>query len=123
MARPPSSRDIATGRRSVAVDHEIDATIMEVVDAHDTEVVAPCGRERGFADRLVHAAPAQVADGANHPQRDMDGVPGVKERPLLVRRASPRALRRTTRTAPLAAARLEQHQLPRLGALLRAGGC
>ena len=94
-----------------ALDAEVD----------DAEVLAPRRRERGFADCLVDAAPAQVADRADDPQHDVDRVARMKERPRLVRRTGPLALRGTTRTAPLTAALLEQHQLLGLGALAGRG--
>jgi hypothetical protein len=51
---------------------------------HDPEVLAPRRRERGFADRLVDAPAAQVADRAHGPQDHMNWVPRVEERPRLV---------------------------------------
>src|ERR1044071_6937025 len=90
-------------------------------ELNDAEVLAQRRGERGLADRLVHAAPAQVADGADHSQDDVDRIPRMEERPFLVRRAGPGALRRPAGPAPLAAALLEQHHLSRLGAPLRAG--
>ncbi len=51
----------------------------------DTEVLAPRSGERGLADRLIDTAAAQVADRADDPQRDVDGIPRVEDRPLLVR--------------------------------------
>src|SRR5213078_4277299 len=48
----------------VALDAEVD----------DPEVLAQRGGERRFADRLVHAATAQVADRADDPQHHVHGV-------------------------------------------------
>ena len=87
-------------------------------ELHDPEVLAPRGGQRGFADRLVDAAPPQIADGGDHPQRHVDRVTGVEIRPRLVRRPGPLPFRRTTCTAPLAAALLEQYQLFALLTLL-----
>ena len=91
---------------------------MGALDAEmdDPEVLAPRRGQRGLADRLIDAAAAQVADRADRAQRDVHRIPRVEERPLLVRRTSPRALGRTTGAAALAAARLEQHQLRRFRA-------
>jgi hypothetical protein len=83
----------------------------------DAEVIAPGGGQCRLADRLVHASAAQVADCADNPQRDVDGVPRLEIRPLLVRRSGSRALRGSTRAAPLAAALLPQRQLLRLAVL------
>src|SRR5882672_6946963 len=93
---------------------------MRPLDAEldDAEVLAPRRGERGFADRLVDAATAQVADRADNPQRDVQGIPRMQKRPLLVRRAGPRAFRWATGPTPLAAALLPQHQLLGIGAPL-----
>jgi hypothetical protein len=109
------------GSLVVGLDQQMDVRSLEA-ELDDAKVFAARSGQRGLADRLVHAAPAQIADSADHPQRDMHRVPCVQERPLPVRRARPRALRRTTGPAPLATARLEQHQLLGPGAPLRAGG-
>jgi hypothetical protein len=88
---------------------------------NDPEVVAPHRRDRGFADRVIRAATAQTADGVHRSQCDVDGMPGVQKRPRLVRRSSPGAFRRSTRTAALAAsllARCEQPQLRRFSLAL-----
>src|SRR5262249_21241673 len=71
-----------------------------------------------FADRLVDAPPAQVADRADDPQRHVHGIPCMQKRPFLVRRAGSRAFWWATGPAPLTAALLPQHQLLGLGALL-----
>src|ERR1044071_1349430 len=104
----------------VGLDQQVDVRSLDA-ELDDAEVLAPRCGERGLADGLVHASPAQVADGADYPQDDVNRVPRVEERSLLVRRAGPLALRRAPRAAPLTAARLEQYQLPRLGAPLGAG--
>jgi hypothetical protein len=85
-------------------------------DMHDAEVLAPGGRQRGFADRLVGEPAAQAADGADRPQDHVHRMPCLELGPLLVRRARPPALWLATGAAPFAAALLEQHQLRRLRA-------
>jgi hypothetical protein len=102
----------APGQRCLVVGfhQQVDVRPLDA-ELHDAKALAPRGGQRGLANRLVHAAATQVADGVDHPQRDMHRVPRVQERPLLVRRAGPLALRWATRPASLAAARLEQHQL------------
>src|SRR5262249_60403762 len=77
----------------------------------DAKVLAPRGGQRRLADRLVHAAAAQVARGADRPQRDVHGKSRVQERPRLVRRAGPRTLRRSTRAGPLCTPLGAEHQL------------
>src|SRR4051812_34774935 len=91
---------------------------MRPLDAEmdDTEVLAPGGGERGLADRLVDASAAQVADRCRDPQRDVDGIPGMEVRTLLVWRTRPRVLRRATCATPFAAALLPQDQLLGLAA-------
>jgi hypothetical protein len=71
-------------------------------EVHDPKVLAPRGGERGLADRPIDTPAAQVTDRADDPQHDMDGMPRVEIRPLLVRSTGPLALWPPTRAAPLA---------------------
>src|SRR5579872_1613779 len=73
-------------RQRAAVVRLDDQMHVRALDAEvdNMEVVAPRGGERGLADRLVDAAPAQVADGADDPQCDVNGIPRMEERSLLV---------------------------------------
>jgi len=48
--------------------------------------LAPGHRERRFAEPLVHVPLAQVADGIDDPQDDMDRKPMAELRALLMRR-------------------------------------
>jgi hypothetical protein len=68
---------------AIRLDEQVNVRTLDT-EVHDPEVLAPCGGERGFADRLVHAPPAQVANRPDHPQRDMHGIPRMQKRPLLV---------------------------------------
>jgi hypothetical protein len=113
----------SSGQRELVVglDQQVDVCPLDA-ELDDAEVLASRCGERGLADRLVHAPPAQVADGADHPQDDVNRVPRVQERSFLVRRPRSLPLRRATSAAPLAATGLEHHQLSRLGAPFRAGG-
>ena len=97
------------------LDQQVDVRPLDA-ELHDAEVLAQRRGQRGFPDRLVHAAAAQVADGAHDPQDHVNRVPGMQERPLLVRRAGPLAVRRPAGPAPLATARLPQRKLLWLGA-------
>jgi hypothetical protein len=91
-------------------------------EVHDPEAFAPSGGERGFTDRPVDTPAAQVADRADDPQHDMNGIPCVKVRSLLVRRTGPLTLRRAASAAPLATALLEQRKLLGLGAPVSRAG-
>ena len=73
-------------------------------EVDDPEVLSTRRGESRFADCLIDAAPAQLADGTDHPQRDVNRIALVQERPRLVRRTSPLALGRTPGAPPLAAA-------------------
>ncbi|HEX3764372.1 MAG TPA: hypothetical protein VHW23_37010 [Kofleriaceae bacterium] len=97
---PPGQRRLVAG-----LHEQVDVRALDA-EVDDVKVLAQRGGERRLADRLVDAAPAQVADRADHPQRDVHGIPRVQERPLLVRRAGPRPLGRPPCPASLAAARL-----------------
>jgi hypothetical protein len=102
---PPGQRVLAIG-----LDEQVDVGALDA-EVNDPEILALRRRDRGFADRLIHAATAQVTDGSDHAQHDVHRVPGIERRPLLVRRACPLALRWPTRTSTLATARLPQYQL------------
>jgi hypothetical protein len=91
----------------VSFDEQVDVRTLDA-EVHDPEVLTPGGGERGFADRPIDAPAAQVADRPDHSQHNVDGIPLVEIRPLLVRGTGPLTLRGTTSTAPLAAALLEQ---------------
>jgi hypothetical protein len=91
-------------------------------EMYDPEVLSPRRGEGRFADGLIHAAPAPLADGTYYPQRDVNRVALVEEWPCLVRCASSLALRWTPGARPLAAVRLEQRQLLRLPRSLPASG-
>jgi hypothetical protein len=86
---------------------------MVVLDAEmtDPKILAASGGQRGFADRLVDATAAQVADGTDRPQRDMYGIPRMQKRPLLVRRSSAGVLRRAARASALATSLRKQGKL------------
>jgi len=105
------SRDLealhTVGERALVVglDQQMDVGTLDA-EVHDAEVLPHRRDERGFADRMVDAAPAQVTDRAHHPQHDVHGIPRVEIRPFLVRCTGPLALRRPPSTAPLAATRL-----------------
>ena len=97
----------------IGLDQQVDVVVLDA-QLHDAEVLAARRRQRGLADGLVDTTAAKLSDRCNHAQRDMHRIAGVQERPLLVRRARPLALRRTTGAAALAAAllrRLEQTEL------------
>jgi hypothetical protein len=94
----------------VRLDEQVHVRALDA-EVHDPEARAPGRRQRRLADRLVHAAPTEIPDRAHHAEHDVDRVPPVQERPLLVRRPGTRPLRRPTGASPLAAALLEQHQL------------
>jgi hypothetical protein len=68
----------------VGLDEQVEMRALDA-EVDDAEVVAPGGRERGLADRLVGEPAAQVADRADHPQDDVHRVPRDKLRPYLVR--------------------------------------
>ena len=98
----------------IGLDQQMDVIVLDA-QLHDAEVLAARRRQRGLSNRLVGTAATKLPDRRDHAQRDVHGIPGVQERALLVRRARPLALRRTTGAAALTAARREQlllHGLP-----------
>jgi len=68
----------------VCLDDQVDVRALDAC-VHDPEVLAPRSGERRFADRLVDAPPAQVADRSDDSQRDVHGIPRMQKRPLPVR--------------------------------------
>jgi hypothetical protein len=68
----------------LCLDDQMDVRALDA-DVHDTEILAPGCRQRCFADRLVHTAAAQVADGADGAQYHVDRIPLVQAGSLLVR--------------------------------------
>jgi hypothetical protein len=48
----------------VGLDEEVHVVALDA-EVHDPEVLSPGGGERGFADRLIDAAAAQVANGTD----------------------------------------------------------
>jgi hypothetical protein len=95
---------------AVSLDEQVHMCALDA-DVHDAEVLAPRGRQRGFADRAIGEPAAQVADRTDDPQDDVHGMPRLELGPRLVRRTSPVALRLATGAASLPSALLEQRQL------------
>src|ERR1041385_7829247 len=54
-------------------DDQVDVVVLDA-EMDDAEALAPRSGQRGFVDRLIDAAPAQVADRADRPQCDVHGV-------------------------------------------------
>src|SRR5262245_59254334 len=100
------------GMLVVRLDEQVDVIVLDT-QLDDAEVLAARRRQCGLADSLIDAAAAQVANGGDRPQRDVHRVAGMQERPLLVWRTRPRALRRTPGASALAATRREQLLLHR----------
>ncbi|HMG24986.1 MAG TPA: hypothetical protein VK607_26800 [Kofleriaceae bacterium] len=94
----------------IRLHEQVDVRALDA-EVDDPEVLALRGDERGLADRLVDAAPLQVADRADDPQHDVDRIARVEIWPSLVRRPRARAPGRPAGPAPLAAALLPQDQL------------
>jgi hypothetical protein len=103
-------------RLVVGLDPQVDVRALDA-DVDDPEVLASRRRERRFADRLVGEPAAQAAHRGDGPQHDVHRVPGVELGPLAVRRPRPPTLRLAASPPPLAAALLEQRQLPGLPVL------
>jgi hypothetical protein len=95
------------GALVIRLDQQVDVIVLDA-QLDDAEVLATRRRQRGLSNGLVGTAATKLPDRRDHAQRDVHGIPSVQERPLLVRRARPLALRRTTGAAALAAARREQ---------------
>jgi hypothetical protein len=104
---PPPSPRCFQGALVIGLDEQVDVVVLDA-QLHDAEVLAASRRQRGLANGLVDTSAAKLADRCDHAQRDMHGIAGVQEWPLLVRRTRPRALRRTPGTTALTAARREQ---------------
>ena len=64
------------GRLVVGFDEQVHVRALDA-EVNDPEVLAPSGGERGFANRPIDAPAAQVADRADYPQYDMNGIPRV----------------------------------------------
>jgi hypothetical protein len=80
-------------------------------EVDDPEVITARRRERRLADRVIHAAATEVADGGDRPQHHVHWMPCMQKRPRLVWRPCARPLGRPTCAASLAAPLLEQPQL------------
>ena len=99
------------------LDQKVNVVVLDG-EVANAKVLSACCGERSFANRPINASPAQIAHRPDRPKRDVNRMPRIQKRALLVRRSSARALRRPARTPALATPLREQRKLPLSIALL-----